>query len=371
MGNKKFTYNEYEAEERDSLMKLYCEKLEEVESIGFTGKDLGNNSSVCIKINRISPNGDMAYGETPFGQTVTIDVNREEKILDKLGYPAINIFPGQLIDVVVYKDYSGGFTGSVAAGYEKLLKKELNDAIKNENCAYKVKVTSVCNGGFMVDLSGIQCFLPGSLAAANRIMDFSQYVGKEITVMAETYDQKRDIFVVSFKKYLKKIIDGEVQNLSFCERYDGVVTGASNSGIFVEWNEIFTGIIPFENETKEKLSELKAGDNISFYIIDIKNPHRIILSLTEPSDKLKNVQELKDSSFEVLGEDIELKIYKGEITKIKAFGTFVKLENGLIGLIEKENLVNPIKDYEVGQLVNCTISSVDLSTLKIQLMEEE
>ena len=370
MKNKNFTCHEYEASEKEALDKLYSKTLGDIDS-EFRGKDLENNSSVSVRITSVLENGNIAVGETQFGQSVVIDVNKEEKVLNKLGYPSIEISVGQKIDVVINKDYHGGFTGSVSAGYEKALKAELRNAIKSDNYAFKVKVTSVCNGGFMVDLSGIQCFLPGSLAAANRIMDFSQYVGKSINVMVEMYDQKRDIFVVSFKKYLKKIIDGEVQKLSFSQKYDGIVTGASNSGLFVEWNEMFTGIIPFDDANRTQLSGLTPGNEVTFHIIDIKNPQRIVLSLSEPSEKLKNIQELKDSSSDILGENTELKIYKGEITKLKTFGAFVKLENGLLGLIEKENLIDDLKEYEVGQLVNCSISSVDLSSLKIQLIEEE
>jgi ribosomal protein S1 len=221
----------------------------------------------------------------------------------------------------------------------------------------------------MVDLSGIECFLPGSLAAANRIMNFADYVGKELTVMIEIYDQKRDIFVVSFKKYLKKIIDSEVKNLSFSQRYEGKVTGVSGNNIFVEWEEIYTGIISIDENNRTKLETLQTGDSVEFYVVDIKNAQRIGLSILEPNEKLKNIQNLKDSSAEVLGENTELKIYKAEITKLKTFGVFIKLENGLSGLIEKEKLVNSINNYEVGQLVNCSISSVDTSTLKIQLTE--
>jgi len=65
-----------------------------------------------------------------------------------------------------------------------------------------------------------------------------------------------------------------------------------------------------------------------------------------------------------------LKIYKGEVTKIKTFGIFIKMENGLNGLIEKEKLVRSVKDYEVGQSVDFSILSVDSSTLKIQLIEK-
>jgi len=369
MKTKNYTIFEYEPQEREELEKKYTKYFDKEVSGDFQGKDLKNNSSVRVKIVKFDKEKGIALGETAFGQSIVIDTNKEERSLRKLGYPSIDMVEGQVLEVVVNKEPSGAFNGSVSAGYEKALKKQLHDAIKTNNTAYIVKVTSVCNGGFMVDLSGIPCFLPGSLAAANRIMNFADYVGKQITVMLEMYDQRRDIFVVSFKKYLKKIIDSEVQNLSFASKYDGIVTGASGSGVFVEWDSIFTGIIPFDESNKSITSELKAGDTVTFYVTDIKNPNRVVLSVTEPNEKLKNIQEMKDSSYDVLGENSESKIYKAEITKMKTFGAFVRLENGLAGLIEKEKLVNSIKEYEVGQLVDCSVLSVDLSTLKIQLME--
>ena len=370
MKNKNYSCFEYTAEEREDLESIYNKSFPD--QIGnFFGKDLQENSSERIMITDFDASKGVALGETPFGQTIIIDIRKEEKHMRKLGYPSIEITSGQILDVVIHKDLSGAFNGSVSAGYEKALKAELHRSIKEEDCAFKVKVKNVCNGGFMVDLSGIECFLPGSLAAANRIMNFADYVGKQLTVMVEIYDSKRDIFVVSFKKYLKKIIDGEVKGLSFSSKYQGNVTGASGNGVFVEWDDIFTGIIPIDDSNREKLSELKSGDSIEFYVIDIKNPHRVGLSLLEPNEKLQTIQKLKDTSAEALGENIELQIYKGEVTKLKTFGVFVKLENGLSGLIEKERLVNPIKDYEVGQLVNCSISRVDLSSLKIQLIEQK
>jgi ribosomal protein S1 len=124
-----------------------------------------------------------------------------------------------------------------------------------------------------------------------------------------------------------------------------------------------------DDSNREKLSDLKTGDSVEFYVTDIKNPQRVVLSLLEPNEKLKAIQELKDSSIEALGENAELETYKAEVTKLKTFGIFVKLGNGLSGLIEKEKLVNPIKDYEIGQSVNCSISRVDLSSFKIQLAE--
>ena len=369
MKNKNFSSFDYDTAERERLEAIYGGTFPG-ENKKITGKDIQNNSSERITVTSIDFEKGVALGETSFGQTIIIDTKKEEKNMRKLGYPSIEISEGQVLDVVIQKDSSGSFNGSVSAGYEKALKSELHRSIKDEDCAFKVKVKNVCNGGFMVDLSGIECFLPGSLAAANRIMNFADYVGKELTVMVEIYDQKRDIFVVSFKKYLRKIIDREVQNLSFATKYQGIVTGLSNNGVFVEWDEIYTGIISIDDSNRGSLEKYQAGDTIEFYVIDIKNPQRINLSVSEPNEKMKAVQEMKDSSSEVLGENTDLKIYKGEVTKIKTFGIFVKMENGLNGLIEKEKLVSSIKEYEVGQSVDFSILSVDSSSLKIQLIEK-
>jgi small subunit ribosomal protein S1 len=371
MKRKNYSCFDYEADERDLLEKAYSNSFPDELPSDFTGKDLSQNSSTQVTITKVNPENGTALGETPFGQSIVIDITKEIKSLRRLGYPSVDVEEGQILDVVINKDGAGNYNGSVSAGYEKALKRELHKSIRDENCAYQVKVKSVCNGGFMVDLSGIECFLPGSLAAANRIIDFSDYVGKSITVMVEVYDQKRDIFVVSFKKYLRKIIDAEVQNLSFSNKYSGIVTGSSNSGVFVEWEEIFTGIVPFEDQNRESLEKLKPGDPIDFFVTDIKNPQRIVLSVTEANSKMKGIQSLKDSSAEVLGEKSQSTTYKAEISKIKTFGAFVKLENGLLGLVEKEKLVNPIKNYEVGQIISCYVLSVDLSTLKVQLSELE
>jgi ribosomal protein S1 len=371
MKRKNYSCFNYEASDRDLLEKFYSKSFPDELPHDFTGKDLLKNSSIKVTITNVNSETGIAFAETDFGQSILININREIKSLTKLGYPSINIEQGQILDVVINKDISGNYNGSVSAGYEKILKNELHKAITNENSAYGVIVKSVCNGGFMVDLSGIECFLPGSLAAANRIIDFSDYVGKSIPVMVEIYDQKREVFVVSFKKYLKKIIDTRVKDLSFTNKYSGVVTGSSNSGVFVEWEEIFTGIVIFDEKNKEYLEKLKPGDNIDFFVVDIKNPQRILLSVNGANGKMKEIQSLKDSSTEVIGEKSQTTTYKAEISKIKTFGAFVKLENGLLGLIEKEKLVNPIKNYEVGQIINCYVLSVDLSNLKVQLSELE
>lgn len=368
----KYTASEYPTEEKERLESLYASTFcEESKRSGYRGKDIINNQAIKISIANLNRDKNIAMGETSTGQSVFIDLIKEQKGFKKLGHPAFTIEEGMELDVIVKKSNNGDITGSISAGYELTLKRELHRAIKEQDCAYSVRIKELCNGGFMVELSGIICFLPGSLAAANRILNFSEYVGKETTVMIETYDQRRDIFVVSFKKYLKKVINEKVKELSLTFEYEGKVTGASGKGVFVEWNELYTGIINYNSVNEKELKDLNPGDGIKFYVHDIKNPNRIILNMTQPTEKSKNIQDMKNSSHEILGETEDSKIYMGEITKIKTFGAFVKLDNGLTGLIEKEKLVDPIGKYEIGQEVACQVSSVDVSSLKIQLTEKE
>ena len=369
MPKRKYTRDEYTQEERDILDNLYegfYQSKFTNKNIEFTSKELLNNQILNVKITHI--NGEHAIGETPMGQSISIDLAKEEKSIKRLGFPPLEITPGLEIDVVIFTDRSGSYNGSLAAGYENTLKKELARSINEEKCAYSCLIESTCPGGFMVNLSGIKCFLPGSLAAANRIIDFESYVGKTINIMVETYDEKRGIFVVSFKKYLKNVIDHKVNELSLTNKYTGTITGISGSGVFVEWDEFYTGLIPAEEfEKSGQNMNNYSGDTISFYVSDFKNPNRIVLRLTPPEGKDRDLQELKDLS---LTKDKENKIYIGTVTKVKNFGVFVKLENNVQGLIEKDYLAYSVKDYEIGMEVECTILDVELQSSKLYLKEK-
>ncbi len=369
MAKRQYTRDEYSPEEReilDSLYEGYYQTKFTNKNIEFTSKELENNQVLNVKINHIK--GNQAIGETPMGQSISIDLAKEEKAIRRLGFPPLQIAEGIELDVVIFTDRSGVYNGSLAAGYENTLKKELLKSITDENCAYSCVVENTCPGGFMVNLSGIKCFLPGSLAAANRIIDFESFVGRTINVMVETFDEKRDIFVVSFKKYLKNIINHKVEELSLTNQYTGTITGVSSAGVFVEWDEFYTGLIPAEEfeKTGQNMNNLSSG-TISFYVSDFRNPTRIVLRLTPPEEKEKDLQELKDIS---LLKDKENKIYIGTVTKIKNFGVFVKLENNIQGLIERDYLAYSVKDYEVGMQVNCTILDVELQSSKLYLKEK-
>ena len=366
---RQYTRDEYSPEKRDFMDNLYEGNF--IKNFGedmsrFSSKELEENQVLNVTITQIR--GDQAIGETSLGQSVAIDLTKERKAIKRLGFPALEVGEGYNLDVVIFKDKSGSYNGSLASGYENSLKTDLLKAIKDENSAYTVRIDSTCPGGFMVNLSGIKCFLPGSLAAANRIIDFASYVGKTLNVMIETYDEKRDIFVVSFKKYLKNVINSKVEELSLTQKYTGTVTGTSPAGVFVEWDEFYTGLIPAEEFQNAGIKmDLNPGQSVSFFVYDFRNPSRIVLRLNPPEGKDRDLQELKDVS---LLEDRENKIYRGSVTKVKNFGVFVKLENNITGLVERDYLAKNPKDYEIGEELDCTIMDVELQSSKLYLKQK-
>ena len=102
--------------------------------------------------------------------------------------------------------------------------------------------------------------------------------------MIENYDATNDLFIVSYKKYIKQTLPQRVHELKFGEKYSGILTNKPyDFGMFVEFQNYFTGLLhktEFENYDKV-MKEFKSGDQIDFYIKEItikKGEPRIILT---------------------------------------------------------------------------------------------
>lgn len=204
--------------------------------------------------------------------------------------------------VVIYKADAGDYLGSEKRCAALSYRDDLNDFLKEEKWFY-VKVTNLVKGGYLALYKGtVKCFLPGSHAAANVIRDFNEYLNKEIPVMIENYDQTNDLFIVSYKKYIKQTLPQRVHELKFGEKYSGILTNKPyDFGMFVEFQNYFTGLLhKTEFANYEEFSKgYKSGDSIDFYIKDIvikKGEPRIILtdSLEKVGEEQLTWQNLKD-----------------------------------------------------------------------------
>jgi ribosomal protein S1 len=349
--------------------KIYCHEpyAEELAELYFSSndkfeggsKDLLDGGVYTCKI--ISVKSDEALAQTDSGQTIYIDLKRERRDAEKLNITGIGFHIGEELKARIRK-MNGSYSGSIIEYYIHSLRAELFEQIKKESNAYLVKIISINKGGYIAELSGIKCFMPGSLAAANKITDFESYIGKQMHVMIEGYVEAKDIFIVSYKKYLNRIMDSKIQELDLTKKYKGYVTGTSDFGVFVEWDDVYTGLIhKTEFAEGNSLATLSPGIEIEFYVKEIKDNNRLTLTLDQPLERNVIIQDLEsqvnDGTVEPMEARVKHKRKNGALVEIQGLG--------LLALIPQDKLGKRGNNIRVGDDVTVIPYEVETISGKI------
>ena len=270
---------------------------------------------------------------------------------------------GMMVDIKVKDHKQGTMYASISDALDEVKRNEIYNAIGNKSIGFTGKVKELIHGGYWVEVGGVECFMPGSLGGLNKLHNFEKLVGKELIVMPITYSNDKQTIVVSHREYLRTMIPTAVENLreDVKQHITGIVTGATKFGVFAEFNESLTGLIP-KNELDESTLELfdrrniKPGDEIEFWAKEIISDRKIILSQLGPKIDLWD------------GIDEKYKpmmITEGKVTKVTKYGAFVELEKGISGLIHKTKLKDA--DLVKGDTINVKIGSVNVSDRKITM----
>jgi ribosomal protein S1 len=271
---------------------------------------------------------------------------------------------GMEIDIKIKTNpKTGDVIASISDAIKEVKLREIKEAIGNSTIGFTAKVKELIHGGYWVDVAGIKCFMPGSLAGLNKLHDFTAIVGKEIIVMPITFSREKDTVVVSHREYLRTMIPTTIEKLNetIKEPRIGFVTGTTKFGVFAEFDECLTGLIPraeLSEEFQKALDDrsIKPGDEINFWTKEVISDRKIILSQLGPKIDLWD------------GVDDKYKpmmITEGKVTKITSYGAFVELEKGISGLIHKSKLKGA--DLSKGDSINVKIGSVNVSDRKITM----
>lgn len=263
----------------------------------------------------------------------------------------------------IYVESSKNMRGSMHSAHLTTIVREFKEQITNPTSAYTAKILSKNQGGFIVEIQGVKAFLPGSLAAANKINDFESFIGKSVTVMIEDFLQSSGIFVVSYKKYLDHILPSKLAALEKNQKMLGIITGTSKFGIFVEFDEIFTGLLhtaEMDTDTLEKFNarEFKIGQNMEIWLKDIKD-NKLILTQIDPSVRQKEMEQIRES--------VEGNMKDATIISIKSHGALMEIEKGLLGLLPVKEMKKTGKRLSVGETFPVFVKKVDSSNGKIYL----
>lgn len=180
------------------------------------------------------------------GMSAVVDLNKESQFIHSLGMANAREFLYAITEHPEFKNELlksdlcakvvennrvsiwDGYRAKVEAGlFEELRRKE------GPRWGYKAKVLSMNNGGYTVDVMGVSCFLPSSLAASGPISDYSSLLGKEVMVCVVNYSQQTKNFVVSHKKYLEITLPSRIADELYVGKDVFVkVTGITKNGLF-------------------------------------------------------------------------------------------------------------------------------------------
>lgn len=240
--------------------------------------------------------------------------------------------------VMITKQMRGMYYGSNKA-YRSVNNKSVLIDKYNSGEPVEVTVKNHVRGGYMAVYDDtVECFVPGSHAAANVVLDFKSMIGKTLPVVIDNYDRHGDLFVASHKKYIEQTMPEKIRDLRFGEAYKGVLTSKPTKfGIFVEIENYYTGLVhKAEFPNYESICKsYKVGDEIEVYVRDVNSKngkYRIVLTVDEEkvNDKKKTFQEIKDN---LVGKKLEY-FYDQDSDKF-----YIIMEDG-----EMRNLDLNIKD---------------------------
>ena len=269
---------------------------------------------------------------------------------------------GMIVDIKVKPKKNGEMVGSISEALEEVKRKEILEAIGNKSIGFTARIKELIHGGYWVDVAGIKTFMPGSLAGMNKLHNFESMLGKEIIVMPITYSRDKDTIVVSHREYLTTMVPTRIEELkeNIKEQVTGFVTGTTPFGVFAQFNECLTGLIPKAEiiDSKEDFDNraIKAGDEITFWVKEIISNKKIILTQTgAPIDPWDEAKE----------KYTPMSTAQGKVTKVTNYGAFIQLEKGISGLVHKTQLREVT--LTKGDIVEVKIKAVNAPERKVSL----
>ena len=233
-------------------------------------------------------------------------------------------------------------------------------------------VKSRTKGGMIVDVFGIEAFLPGSQIDVKPIKDYDQFVGKTMEFKVVKINPEFKNVVVSHKALIEADIEGQkkeiISQLEKGQVLEGTVKNITSYGVFIDLGGV-DGLIHITdlswsrvNHPSEFLSE---GQTVKVVILDFDDEKtRIQLGM----------KQLEPHPWEALSADLKVgdKV-KGKVVVLADYGAFVEIAPGVEGLIHVSEMswsthLRSAGDFvKIGDEVEAVVLTLDKDERKISL----
>ncbi|WP_103064336.1 30S ribosomal protein S1 [Actinomyces qiguomingii] len=244
------------------------------------------------------------------------------------------------------------------------------ERIKEEDGVVSGTVIEVVKGGLILDV-GLRGFLPASLVEMRRVRDLQPYVGRELEAKIIELDKNRNNVVLSRRAWLEQtqseVRTNFLQTLQKGQVRTGVVSSIVNFGAFVDLGGV-DGLVHVSELSWKHIDHpsevVEVGQEVTVEVLDVDfDRERVSLSL-------KATQEDPWQAFartHAIGQ-----VVPGKVTKLVPFGAFVRVEDGIEGLVHISELAQrhvelPEQVVKVGDEVFVKVIDIDLDRRRISL----
>lgn len=277
---------------------------------------------------------------------------------------------GDIFDLTVIKlPLSGQENGMYTLSYRRQIQEK---AWKENSFAVDQTVTGTVidaiRGGLLVDVQGINAFMPNSLIDQRFVKNLKSFIGKEVVAKIIEYDPENHRMVIS-RKDAQESVDEQKQQLisdkvKVGDIIEGKVVKIADFGAFVNILDDVDGLVHISELDQNKVNKVedvvKIGDIVKAKVLEVDPAKkRIALSIkqTQPSNWDKVATDFS------VNQEVE-----GTVQSIQSFGAFVQLLPGVDGLIHNNHLKEKL---EVGDRVTVKIIDINPEERRIALSTED
>ncbi len=346
-------FSTYSTNEVDDLKKLYENTLKQIEEktvvkgkvVGFTDKDVVLN---------IGFKSDGLVARTEFRDMPDLKIGDEVPVFVETTEDSL----GQLILSHKQAIAEGAWDRIIAA-------MESGEIVKGY-------VKTRTKGGLVVDVWGIDAFLPGSQIDVKPIRDYDIYVGQTMEFKIVKINELFKNVVISHKALIEDDIEAQKSEiLSRLEKgqvLEGIVKNMTSFGVFIDLGGV-DGLLHITDISWGRINHpeevLTLDEKINIVVLDFDDEKkRISLGL----------KQLQPHPWDKIGEDIQVGAkVKGKVVTVADYGAFIEIANGIEGLIHvsemswSQHLRNPQDFMNVGDEVEAVVLTVDKDEHKLSL----
>lgn len=314
-----------------------------------------------------------------------VKVDRDEVLLD-IGYKTEGVIPSRELSIKHDVDPAevGEFVEALVLQKEDkegrliLSKKRAQyerawgtiEALKEADEPVEGTVIEVVKGGLILDI-GLRGFLPASLVEMRRVRDLQPYVGRKIEAKIIELDKNRNNVVLSRRAWLEQT-QSEVRSefLNQLQRGQvrkGVVSSVVNFGAFVDLGGV-DGLVHVSELSWKHIDHpsevVEVGQEVTVEVLDVDlDRERVSLSLKATQEDPWRLY----ARTHAIGQ-----IVPGKVTKLVPFGAFVRVEEGIEGLVHISELAErhvevPEQVVQVGDDAMVKVIDIDLDRRRISL----